>query len=79
MDGDVEDLDPGGGGSKGIGALHQGGSDGGVAFRVRDVGPDPRMERALRNFHHRVARRLTGWQPRRWGGGGGGIPRWRQL
>ena len=28
----------------------------------------PRMERALDSFQHRVARRLTGRQPRIWGG-----------
>ena len=30
----------------------------------------PRMDRVLGGFHHRVARRLTGWQP--WKGRGGG-------
>ena len=38
---DVEYFDPGGGGPKGIGALFQGGSIGGVAFLGRDVGPEP--------------------------------------
>ena len=40
---DVEYFDPGGGGHKGVGALFQGGSIGGVAFLGRDVGPDPQM------------------------------------
>ena len=30
---------------------------------------DPRMERALDNFQHRVARRITGRHPRIWGDG----------
>ena len=29
----------------------------------------PRMERVLSSFQHMVTRRLTGWQPRRKGGG----------
>ena len=33
----------------------------------------PRMERALRSFHHRVARRFIGRQPRRWEGGWGDL------
>ena len=32
------------------------------------------MERALDSFHHRVVQRLTGRQPRRWGGGSWAYP-----
>ena len=38
---DVAGFEPGGGGPEGIGALLQGGSSGGVAVRVRNMGPDP--------------------------------------
>ena len=37
----VEDFETGGGGPKGIVALFQGGSTGGVDIQGRDVGPDP--------------------------------------
>ena len=38
----------------------------------------PRMDHSLSRFQHRVARRITGRQPRRRGGGDGSILRWRQ-
>ena len=41
MGADVVDLEPGGGGPKGIGSLLQSGSAGGVAFQGRYVGPEP--------------------------------------
>ena len=41
MGADVEDFEPGGGGPKGIGALLQSGSAGGVDLGGRNVGPVP--------------------------------------
>ena len=41
MGADVANIDPGGGGPEGIGALIQSVSTGGVAFQGRDVGPEP--------------------------------------
>ena len=40
-----------------------------LLFRAETWVLTPSMERALSSFQHRVAQRLTGRQPRRWGGG----------
>ena len=55
-----EDPGPGGRQPEGIWDVLQGGSAGSVDFRVRDVGPDPCMERDLGSFRHRVAWRIKG-------------------
>ena len=65
-----QDPGPGGGRPKGIQYVLQGGSSGGVALGVGAVGPDPYMEFSLGSFQHRVTRRITRIQLRKWWGGG---------
>ena len=65
------DKDPGTGGGRteDVQDVLQGGSSVSVDLWVRDVGPDPRRERALGSFKHRVAWRITRRKPMRRGGG----------
>ena len=65
----VADFDPGGGRPEGIGTFFKAVTQA-VLFRgVETWVLQPRMERALSIFQHRVVRRLTGRQLRRRGGG----------
>ena len=63
------DFEPEGGRPKDIRSLLQGGSSGIVEIWGIHVGPAPRMDRALRRFQYRVARRITRRHPRRRGCG----------
>ena len=59
----VDNLGKGGGKSKGVGDVFQGGGAGGTTFWGRDVGDDPHMGWSLGGFQHRVAQQITGRQP----------------
>ena len=65
----VADIDPGGGGSNGVGFFFKEVIQEVLLFGAEKWVLTLRMERALGIFQHRVARRLTGRQPRiRWYG-----------
>ena len=66
----ITNTEPGGGGSEGIGIFFKAVSQAVLMFGEEMWVLTPRMEQALDRFHHKVARRLTGRQPRRRGGGG---------
>ena len=55
----VADVDPGGGGSKGVGNVLKAVTQAVLLFRSDTRLLTPRMDRALSSFQHRVSRRLT--------------------
>ena len=59
----------GGGRPKGVGTFFKAVKQAVLLFGVETWVLTPNMERALSSFQHRVARRLTGRQPRQRGGG----------
>ena len=65
----IADFEPGGGGSEGVGKFFKAVTQAVLLLRAETWVPTPSMERALSSFQHRVARRLTGRQPRIWGDG----------
>ena len=65
----VEDIDPGGGGSKGVGDVFKAVTQAVLLFREDTWVLIPKMDRALSSLQHRVARRITGRQLMRRGYG----------
>ena len=65
----VADFDPGGGGSEGVKTFFKAVTQAVLLLEAEKWVLTPRLERALSGFQHRFARRLTGGQPSRWGGG----------
>ena len=63
----VADFDPGGGVSKGVRTFFKAVTQVVLLFRAETWILTPRMEQALSIFQHRVARWLTGRQPKRRG------------
>ena len=65
----VPDFEPGGGRSKGVRKFFKTVTQAVLLFGAETRVLNPRMERALSSFQHRVARWLTGRHMRRWGYG----------
>ena len=65
----VTDFEPGGGGSKGVGAIFKAVTQAVLLFGAETWVLNPRMERALSSFQHRVVQQITGRHPRRQEGG----------
>ena len=63
----VAGIETGGGGSKGVRTFFRAVTQAVLLFGADTWVIIPRMERALSSFEHRVARRIAGRQPRRWG------------
>ena len=61
----VADFDPGGDRSESVREFFQGGDPGSVVVRGGELGTDPKVDQTLSSFQHRVARQITGRQPRR--------------
>ena len=61
----VDNLAKGGGKTKGVGYVLQGGGAGSTSFRVVDVGVTPRMGRDIGGVCHRVTIWITGRYPLR--------------
>ena len=72
----VADIEPGGGGSEGVGKILKVATQSMLLFGAETWVLTPRMERALSSFQHRVVRRLTERQPRRGEGGVGSNHNW---
>ena len=70
----VEDFEPGGGGFEGVGGFFTAVTQAVLLFGEETWVLNPRMERALSSFQHRVTRRLTRRQTRKRGGWELGIP-----
>ena len=64
----VADFEPGGGKSISVGTFFKAMTQAVLLLRAETWVMTPRMERALSIFQRKVARRLTGRQPRRRGG-----------
>ena len=64
----VTDFEPGGGGSEGVGTFFKAVTQAVLLFGAEKWVLNPRMERALSSFKHRVAQQLTGSQMRSRGG-----------